>query len=311
MTLKKFSSSTLNANSKTSTANLSIVPIEYLIVGSGANGGYDDGVGATAGGGGAGGYIYNASGYVSRGESFTVTVGAKPSTPTPGSGFVGGSSSFGNILAFPGGAGQYYSATSSPAQYWPPKRGGSGGGGGYTAGGVQSNRIGASGTPGQGNPGGDGIPNNNAPYTGGGGGGAGGAGQNAPSNGTGGAGGAGLSNSITGTAVIYAAGGGGAVGGVTNGTAGGAGGSGGVGGVGGNGNNQPAGNGAANTGSGGGGRMAQGSSGGEGSAGVVIIAYTDNYPALSSIGGGLTYTQPTRAGYRVYRFTAGTGTITF
>jgi hypothetical protein len=25
----------------------------------------------------------------------------------------------------------------------------------------------------------------------------------------------------------------------------------------------------------------------------------------------LTYTQPTRAGYRVYRFTAGTGTITW
>jgi hypothetical protein len=25
----------------------------------------------------------------------------------------------------------------------------------------------------------------------------------------------------------------------------------------------------------------------------------------------LTYDQPTRAGYRVYRFTAGTGTVTF
>jgi hypothetical protein len=25
----------------------------------------------------------------------------------------------------------------------------------------------------------------------------------------------------------------------------------------------------------------------------------------------LTYTQPSRAGYRVYRFTSGTGTITF
>jgi hypothetical protein len=25
----------------------------------------------------------------------------------------------------------------------------------------------------------------------------------------------------------------------------------------------------------------------------------------------LTYNQPTRSGYRVYRFTAGTGTITF
>jgi hypothetical protein len=57
--------------------------------------------------------------------------------------------------------------------------------------------------------------------------------------------------------------------------------------------------------------MSNGSSGGEGSAGVVIIAYPDTYPALSSIGGGLTYNQPSRAGYRVYRFTAGTDTITF
>jgi hypothetical protein len=30
-----------------------------------------------------------------------------------------------------------------------------------------------------------------------------------------------------------------------------------------------------------------------------------------TIGAGLTYNQPTRSGYRVYRFTAGTGTITF
>jgi hypothetical protein len=43
----------------------------------------------------------------------------------------------------------------------------------------------------------------------------------------------------------------------------------------------------------------------------VIIAYPSTYAALSSIGGGLTYTvdTTTRAGYRVYRFTAGTGTI--
>jgi hypothetical protein len=51
--------------------------------------------------------------------------------------------------------------------------------------------------------------------------------------------------------------------------------------------------------------------GGLGGSGVVIIAYPDTYPAISSIGGGLSYTQPSRAGYRVYRFTAGTGTITF
>jgi hypothetical protein len=44
---------------------------------------------------------------------------------------------------------------------------------------------------------------------------------------------------------------------------------------------------------------------------VVIIAYPTTNAALSSIGGGLTYTvdTSTRSGYRVYRFTAGTGTI--
>jgi hypothetical protein len=43
---------------------------------------------------------------------------------------------------------------------------------------------------------------------------------------------------------------------------------------------------------------------------VVVIAYPDTYPALTSIDVGLTYTQPTRSGFRVYRFTAGTGTVT-
>jgi hypothetical protein len=45
----------------------------------------------------------------------------------------------------------------------------------------------------------------------------------------------------------------------------------------------------------------------------VVIAYPDTYSALASIGGGLTYTVSTssRTGYRVYTFTAGTGTITW
>lgn len=46
-----------------------------------------------------------------------------------------------------------------------------------------------------------------------------------------------------------------------------------------------------------------------GGSGVVIIAYPDTLPALT-VGSGLTYDQPSRSGYRVYRFTAGTGTIT-
>jgi hypothetical protein len=33
--------------------------------------------------------------------------------------------------------------------------------------------------------------------------------------------------------------------------------------------------------------------------------------AIQSISAGLTYDQPSRSGYRVYRFTGGTGTVTF
>jgi hypothetical protein len=40
------------------------------------------------------------------------------------------------------------------------------------------------------------------------------------------------------------------------------------------------------------------------------LAYPDWAPALT-IGAGLTYDEPTRAGFRVYRFTQGTGTVTF
>jgi hypothetical protein len=44
----------------------------------------------------------------------------------------------------------------------------------------------------------------------------------------------------------------------------------------------------------------------------VILAYPDSYPQLSTIAAGLTYTYSTasRSGYRVYTFTAGTGTVT-
>ena len=53
--------------------------------------------------------------------------------------------------------------------------------------------------------------------------------------------------------------------------------------------------------------------GGNGGSGIVVIAYPDTFTAAASISGGLTYTvdTATRAGFRVYRFTAGTGTITF
>jgi hypothetical protein len=52
--------------------------------------------------------------------------------------------------------------------------------------------------------------------------------------------------------------------------------------------------------------------GGDGGSGVVILAYPSGLPAFSSIGAGLTYSVSTtsRPGYRVYTFTAGTGTVT-
>ena len=48
---------------------------------------------------------------------------------------------------------------------------------------------------------------------------------------------------------------------------------------------------------------------GSGGGGVVVIAYPNTFNALSSISGGLGYDQPTRSGYRVYRFYSGTGPI--
>jgi hypothetical protein len=40
------------------------------------------------------------------------------------------------------------------------------------------------------------------------------------------------------------------------------------------------------------------------------LKYSDGFPDLTSIGGGLTYTKTTPTGFKVYTFTAGTGTVT-
>jgi hypothetical protein len=62
-----------------------------------------------------------------------------------------------------------------------------------------------------------------------------------------------------------------------------------------------------NTGGGGGG----GGNGSAGGSGIVIIRYPDTYANLASIGGGLTYSLTTTGGYKIYSFTAGTGSVTF
>jgi hypothetical protein len=43
---------------------------------------------------------------------------------------------------------------------------------------------------------------------------------------------------------------------------------------------------------------------------VVIIRYPDTNADLTSVGAGLSYTLTTTGGYKIYKFTAGTGSVT-
>lgn len=264
---------------------------EVLIVAGGASGGgYYYG-----GGGGAGGLQYFPSMVLGSG-AYSVVVGAGGVTQTGWynlAGVNGGNSSFNNVTTIGGGGGAGYTGGAA-------KIGGSGGGGSLY------NQVvaGASGTPGQGNSGGNGrgypTINNGG---GGGGGGAGGAGGNSSSS-VAGVGGVGLQYSITGTAQFYAGGGGGAayVG------VGGAGGSG----VGGNGANVDTfnnGNAVQNTGSGGGGASYNENNNrpGNGANGVVIIAY----PGTQAVATGGSISTTSRPGYVVHTFTSPGGTFNF
>jgi hypothetical protein len=261
--------------------NATTAPVaEYLVVGGG-------GAGSGYGGGGGGGYV---EGTQSLGGTLTVTVGGG------GSGSSGGNSVFGIATGNGGGL----SGTT----------GGSGGGG---SGGT--NQTSPSGGTGYGNVGGahgTGANYNLGHDGAGGGGGAGGAGGAGAAN-QGGNGGSGRASSITGSSVARAGGGGGHShrnGGGTSQPVGGAGG-------GGNGSNYnyggtPSTGGTANTGGGGG---CASDSGGvtTGGSGIVIIAYPSTSRAITSISAGLAYSVSTvsRAGYRVYTFTGGTGTVTW
>jgi hypothetical protein len=282
--------------------------VELLVVGGGGGGGSQVG-----GGGGAGGLLY-ASSYSLPSTSISLTVGAGGAgnaNSIPGS--YGSNSFFGSLIAIGGGGGGAHMTSSRPASGDDGITGGFGrpGGSGGGGGGDQSSigRPGGSATQtsyagvlSYGNGGGTGFGTN---WAGGGGGGAGSAGTNAAAS-TGGVGGNGREYSITGTAQFYAAGGGGCYNnaGGTTGRASGVGGAG-------NGDTPNADReGVANTGSGGGGVRDVGSSG-QGGSGIVIIAYPDTFAPIKTIPGTLTYNQPTRAGHRVYRFTAGSGTITF
>ena len=284
---------------------LSRTPIsaEYLVVAGGGGGG-----GRHAGAGGAGGML-SGSISLSAGSTHTITVGNGGLGSGNNEGgtvyYNGENSVFSSITSIGGGKGSQNSDASTS--------GGSGGGGN---GNVGTYGSGSAGTGGQGNSGGNG---GTSLYAGGGGGGAGGAGQTT-TNGTGGAGGTGLANSITGVSVTYAGGGGG---GGWEGNPFGAGGSGGGGagsGTNGTDNNATKGikarNGTDGLGGGGGGGGVAVSGvtggGGNGGSGVVIIAYSNTLSPIATIPGTLTYTldTTTRSGYKVYKFTAGSGTVT-
>ena len=279
------------ASNSITTSPLSAPPtVEYLVLAGGGGGGTNH-----AGGGGAGGY-YNSTLSVSESTSYTVTVGGSGAGGAGGSGnrgTSGSASQFASISTTGGGGGGGRGGG-------PGIAGGSGGGGG---GGSGDEGYGGTTDASQGYRGGQAVD-----LYGAGGGGAGGQGGDR-SGSSGGAGGSAAYSGITGTSTAYGGGGGG--GGYTSGTAT-AGGSG-IGGNGGDGNSGTPGSSApsANTGSGGGGGGPAWGAGGNGSSGIVIIAYSTAYRPLTSISGGLSYDQPTRSGYRVYRFTGGTGPISW
>ncbi len=250
--------------------------VEALVVAGGASGGLTYGAG-----GGAGGFREFIGGNaiaVSANTNYQLTVGAggPGRAATTGPGNDGNNSVFSSLTAIGGGGGGYSGVAGNS--------GGSGGGGGGQNGGAGP----ASTSPsGQGFAGGAGSGDSA--------GGGGGASEAGNTDGTS-EGGDGAVSTISGSSVTYAGGGGGrkSDGSIAAGGAGGGGGG-------------ASGSGAANTGGGG----SAGSSI-NGGSGVVIIAYPTSFrPLKASLGLVYTIDTVTRAGYRVYKFTAGTGTISW
>ncbi len=292
-----------NANGtsqESANTNSVVIPVvsEYLVVAGGGGAGSSNG----AAGAGAGG-MKSGTLALTPGNSITVTVGSGGSGSTDGSskGGNGTGSQFGSITTTGGGG----SGSEGSGSVRQGNDGGSGGGS------VRSSYPGGAGVSGEGNNGGANVNDGSPHYAGGGGGGKGAAGQDGTASGNG-AGGIGAQSSITGTATYYAGGGG--AGYYNNGSGQATGGAGGNGGGAAGGSNPSDGrgrNGSNNTGGGGGGHGLVGQQGGNGGSGVVIIAVPSQF-SFFSIGVGLTYTIDTssRSGYKVYTFTAGTGTVT-
>jgi len=259
--------------------------VEYLVIAGGGPGGVAVGnfTNTGTGGGGAGGYQTATASNLETGRNYLVTVGAGASA----NGLeIGSYSTFSSITAFGGGGGGSSSAPNG-------KAGGSGGGGGWPNGAAGSFLLG------QGSGGGSSSGEAAA-----GGGGAGGFGGNGSGT-TAGNGGAGVASSITGTSITRAAGGRGnwanfALGNTTD----------------------PA----PNTGDGGGGGVNNRASSAWGASGVVILKYPNTLPNMI-IGSGLVIDDGsngnvsgagarlspsfTPSGFKVYRFKAGTGNVSW
>ena len=247
----------------TMTVPQGVSEIEYLIVAGGGGGAHAP----YGGGAGAGGLLTNygtSKLSVAPGETLTIQVGlggVGTASSVPGTNGTDSSlegTSFAKKTAIGGAGGGKVNTTPGPS-------GGSGGGAGGNSG---TTAIGGTGTSGQGNNGGGNGGFYSSYYPAGGGGGAGGLGGTPTVASQSGAGGLGLAVEITGSSVLYAAGGGGAG---ENACARGLGGSG----IGGNGGSSTvaATAGTANTGSGGGGGSNAGN-GGAGGSGIVIVRFT-------------------------------------
>ena len=284
-----------------------IIPIEYLVLAGGGAGTCGNSGNIGNGGGGAGGLLASTVNLL-QATAYTFTVGAGATGTAAGLGNVASNGSnsvisgsgITTITALGGGSAKAYQAAAAASN-----SGGCGSGGTYN---TISAGTGTAGPPRQGYDGGAGLVGGN--YTGGGGGGTGAVGVAGASGGTGGAG---SSKTIMGSAIIYGGGGGGgALGGTA--PAGGTGG-GGAGGI-----NVAGVAGTANRGGGGGGAGGNTATGANGGSGSVIVAYPNTYPNASAASAGLTINgsagnitpdTASRSGYKIYKITAGTGTITW
>lgn len=280
-----------------------ILPIEYLVLAGGGAGAAGNPGNIGNGGGGAGGLLTSTVN-LNFASAYTFTVGAGATGTVAGAGNVASNGSnsvisgtgITTITALGGGSAKAYISGA-----FASNSGGCGGGGTY------SNIAAGSGTAGQGYAGGAGVAS--GVYSGGGGGGTGIVGF---SGSAGGQGGQGATSSIIGTSTYYGGGGGaGTLGGTPVGGLGG-------GGTGGSGGAGTAGT--TNLGGGGGGAGGGTATGANGGSGVIIVAYPNSYPNASAVSAGLTVngsagnTTPdtsSRAGYKIYKITAGTGTITW